>query len=72
MALATVAPAPGRMPTTKPTSDERTVPHQVSATSRRLNSVRPVSGMTALPWTASSSISSSSLMENRPITTTMN
>ena len=42
MALAMVAPAPGSTPTTKPTTLERTVPHQVWASSLRLNSMRPV------------------------------
>lgn len=37
-----------------------------------LNSVRPVSGMADGPPAASSSINSSSLIENRPMTTTMN
>ena len=72
MALAMVAPAPGSTPTTKPTTLERTVPHQVWASSFRLKSMRPVCvTRPALLW-CSCSISSSSLIENTPMTTTTN
>src|SRR3990167_5966096 len=72
MALAIVAPAPGNTPTMKPSTAERTVPHQVSASSFMLNSARPVVlMMPSLLWSCSS-ISKISLIENTPITTTMN
>ena len=72
MALAMVAPAPGSTPTTKPTTAERSVHHQVCATSFRLNSARPVSLMMPSELWCCSSISRISLIENTPITTTMN
>ena len=72
MALAMVAPAPGSTPTAKPTTLERSVPHQVDLSSSQLNSMRPVCvTMPALLWCCCS-ISSSSLMENTPMTTTTN
>ena len=72
MALAMVAPAPGSTPTTNPTTDERMVDHQVWAISLRLNIERPVALMMPAVLWCCSSISRISLMENRPITRTMN
>ena len=72
MALAIAAPAPASTPTMEPGRLERTVPHQVSAISFMLNNARPVSlMMPSLLWCCSS-ISKISLIENTPITTTVN
>ncbi|MNZ95406.1 hypothetical protein D3C78_1145530 [compost metagenome] len=67
-----VAPAPGKMPTKKPITEERSVGPTHSAASLRLNSKRPVLRTSFCPVLVLSSISRISLTENRPITTTIN
>src|SRR5690606_12646215 len=71
VAAATLAPAPGSPPTPKPTSELRTMLHQVNANSFRLNSLRPL-GLTSTlcPATTFSSISSISATANSAMTTT--
>ena len=72
MALAMVAPAPGRIPTKKPTTEERSVAPTHCAASLVLNSIRPVFRTRVCPPLVLSSISRISETENRPITTTIN
>ena len=72
MALAMVAPAPGRIPTKKPITDERSVAPVQAAASLALNSMRPVLRTSVWPLLVLSSISRISETENRPITTTIN
>ncbi|MNN57152.1 hypothetical protein D3C81_1721210 [compost metagenome] len=72
MALAMVAPAPGSTPMTKPARELRTLLHQVKANSLKLNSMRPLAFTACWPVAVCSSISSTSLTLNRPITTITN
>lgn len=67
-----VAPAPGRIPTKKPTTDERSVAPTHWPASLALNSMRPVFRTSLCPLLVLSSISKISETEKSPITTTIN
>ena len=72
MALAMVAPAPGRVPMTKPARALRTMVPKVLQNSLKLNSKRPLAFTACWPAWVFSSITRISLTLKKPITTMMN